>query len=213
MNKTSSEAANDAGQTAACWSCKGPVPSGKLFCPTCNAIQPPGQLNPFERFDLPQRFAIDIDALELQFFDLQRNLHPDKFATAGSRALALSQQQAAAINEAHEALRDPVRRAGVLLGLAGWEVPGTDTHTINDPELLMEAMEMRETLEEADTPKALMPLIEQTRKQSRSCERDLADAFVAENYGAATRLMLRLRYLLKMNEEIRARRAELARRS
>ena len=212
MNETAPKAAQAPGSAIACWSCKGPVPPAGLFCPVCDAVQPPGQLDPFERFDIPRRFDVDTDALEGRFFDLQRRLHPDRFAAAGTRALGLSQQQAAALNDAHEALRDPVRRAGVLLGLAGREVPGTDTHTVHDPDLLMEAMEMREALQDADSTAALRPLIEQTREQARGCEQDLAAAFDGENYEDAARLMLRLRYLLKLNEEIRARRAELTRR-
>ena len=212
MNETAPGTAHQADNTVICWSCKGPVCGRDVFCPVCGAIQPPGQVSPFERFGLSQRFDVDTDALEARFFDLQRRLHPDRFALSGARSLALSQQQAAALNDAYEALRDPVRRAGVLLGLAGREVPGTDTHTIHDPELLMEAMEMREALQEADSTPALMPLIDQTRKHARSCEQDLAAAFEDKNYEAAARLMLRLRYLLKLNEEIRARRTELARR-
>ena len=51
-----------------------------------------------------------------------------------------------------------------------------------------------------------MALIDQTRTQAQACETDLAAAFEVKNYDEASRLMLRLRYLLKLHEEIQARR-------
>jgi molecular chaperone HscB len=162
---------------------------------------------------LTPRFDIDLSVLEQQFFDLQRRLHPDVYAKEGGTSLALSQQQAASLNDAYEVLTNPTARAAALLTAKGRDVPGQDTHTVHDPALLMEAMEMREALSEAESVDAIKPLIKQTRAQAASCEADLGAAFGREDFEAATSLMLRLRYLLKMNDEIRSRRAKLARRA
>ena len=105
--------------TGACWSCKGPVESGLLCCPTCEAIQPPGQADHFARFGQSHAFDVDEAALEAVYFELQRKLHPDRFATKSPKEKALSQSQAIAVNEAYETLRAPLRRAAYLLTVKG----------------------------------------------------------------------------------------------
>lgn len=53
----------------------------------------------FTLFGLPARYQLDTRALSLRFQDLQRQYHPDKFAS-GSRAEQLAAvQQSATINQ------------------------------------------------------------------------------------------------------------------
>jgi len=42
-----------------CWSCKGPVAGQALFCHTCGAIQPPGQLDRFRRLVAARQEIVD----------------------------------------------------------------------------------------------------------------------------------------------------------
>lgn len=193
-----------------CWSCKGPVAAAALFCDTCGAIQPPGQLDHFDRFEIPHDFKVDIDAIEGRYLEQQQALHPDRFATKSAREQALSQQQAATLNDAFETLKNPVRRAEYMLRLAGVEPEGGEGHTVNDPELLMEAMEMREALSEAEDRAAIDAMIRDVRKTARACENDVADALGAGDYDAARKLTTRLKYLVKMTQEARSKKARLA---
>ncbi|HBU97679.1 MAG TPA: Fe-S protein assembly co-chaperone HscB [Thalassospira lucentensis] len=193
-----------------CWSCKGPVEASALFCDTCNAIQAPGQLDHFKRFGLERSFVVDIDAVEATYLKQQQKLHPDRFASKSPREQALSSQQAASLNEAFETLKNPVARAHYMLRLAGVEPEGGGGHTVNDPELLMEAMEMREALDDADNRMTVDAMIKDTRKQARACENDLADAFAKDAFDTAKKLTTRLRYLMKMTEEARAKKSRLA---
>ena len=193
-----------------CWSCKGPVEASALFCDTCNAIQAPGQLDHFKRFGLERSFVVDIDAVEAAYLKQQQKLHPDRFASKSGREQALSSQQAASLNEAFETLKNPVARAHYMLRLAGVEPEGGGGHTVNDPELLMEAMEMREALDDADNRMTVDAMIKDTRKQARACENDLADAFAKDAFDTAKKLTTRLRYLMKMTEEARAKKSRLA---
>lgn len=189
-----------------CWSCKGPVAAAEAICPTCGAVLPPGASDPFARLGLARRFDIDAKALERRYFDLQRRLHPDRFATRGPRERAMSQQQAAAINDAYETLKDPLRRAGCLLRLAGREAPTESEGTIADPELLMEAMEMREALDAAHSFEETSRLAAEADAIRADCQSDLAGAFAAGELDRAAGLVMRLRYLERLADEARRRR-------
>ena len=97
-----------------CWSCKGPVDGEAFFCPICETVQPPGQIDHFSRLGIECSFDVDGDALDQCYFGLQQRLHPDRFATRTSSERLLSQQQATSLNEAYETLKDPLRRAAFL---------------------------------------------------------------------------------------------------
>ena len=128
----------------ACWSCKGPVARVNPLCETCGAVQPPGQLNHFLRLGLAASFDIDVAALDQLYFNLQRRLHPDRFVTRSPKEKAISQLQATAINDAYETLKEPLRRADYLVHLRGMAVLPEGCNLINDQELLIESMELRE---------------------------------------------------------------------
>lgn len=194
-----------------CWSCKGPVASRALFCSVCGAVQGPGAVDHFSRLGLTPTFDIDLNDLETNYFQFQRRLHPDRFAAKSAKERALSQRQATALNEAYETLKDPLKRAAYLLNLLGRDVDLTACGTINDHELLMEQMEKREAIAEADTLDAI------TRLSANADSDVLADvchvsaAFNAGNLDEASRLTIRLKYLTKLAEEARARKARIAR--
>ena len=97
-----------------------------------------------------------------------------------------------------------------MLRLAGIEPEGGEGHTVNDPELLMEAMEMREALHDAEDKGTIDAMIKDTRKQARDCEKDLGDAIDGNAFDTAKKLTTRLRYLMKMTEEARAKKSRLA---
>ncbi len=191
----------------ACWSCSGPVPVDGLFCGTCRAVQPPGRTDHFARLGLPRLFALDTKALARRYFELQRQLHPDRFATRGAREKAISQSQAVTLNEAYEALRTPLGRAEYLLLLAG--MPPADERSIRDPELLMEQMERREVLAGARDAAGVETCIGAAVADAMAIESELADAFASGDLQAARRGTLRLRYLQRLIDEARARHARL----
>lgn len=193
---------------SACWSCKGPVASGLPFCATCEAVQPPGQVDHFARLGVDRRFTVDDDQLGKRYLALQRRLHPDRFVTRSARERALSMQQATSLNEAYESLRSPLRRAEYLLSLAGGERDGAVSES--DPEVLVEAMEDREALAEADTADAVGAIQGDVAGRRETVLAALAGAFDNHRLGEARRLATRLAYLDKLVGEARARRAVLA---
>jgi molecular chaperone HscB len=191
----------------ACWSCGGPTPAGSLFCVTCQAVQPPGAVDHFRRLGLERSFAVDRAGLERRYFDLQRRLHPDRFATRTAREKALSQAQAVGLNEAYETLADPLKRAAYLLHLAGVDVLSEGCNQIADPVILMEAMEMREALADARSDAQLELFAANVAADIEECVGDLAIAFGKNDLDEAAKLTTRLRYLRKLIDDSRARRS------
>lgn len=195
----------------ACWSCHGPVPIEEVFCPTCQAIQSPGTCTHFQRLGITPGFAVDERALQRRYFDWQRQLHPDRFATRTSRERALSQQQATAINEAYETLKDPLSRAEYLLrqGADGAVVSPEGCILVNDQELLTEQLEMREALADAESADAVRALTRRANTDIEQCIAALAEAFAAGDRGRAAKFATRLKYLRKLADDCRIRRLQI----
>jgi molecular chaperone HscB len=207
-NSADNSSAARAGLTS-CWSCKGPVAAQVLFCHTCGAIQPPGQLDHFRRLGLEPHFDVDLDLVEKRYLGFQRAIHPDRFATRPARERAFAESQAVALNEAHETLKDPLRRAAYLLALKGVDASVSKDETVRDPELLMEAMEAREALMEATSIEKVEKLQAKAGADAIAILSELSRAFASDDFGAANRLATRLKYLRKYLEETRTRRIAL----
>ena len=193
----------------ACWSCKGPVRAADLFCDTCKAVQPPRAVDHFTRLGLAETFDLDVDALDRTYFDLQRRLHPDRFATKSPKERALSQQQATALNDAYEILKSPLKRADYLVHLKGVEVIPEGCSLVQDQSILIEAMEMRERLAAADTLKAISAIARDTKAEMADVVEGLSLAFMGGDIEGACQLTTRLKYLDKMMGEVRQVRARL----
>jgi molecular chaperone HscB len=191
-----------------CWSCLA-AGADALFCAACGVVQPPGQVDHFARLGLPRGFALDEAELDRRYFGLQRQLHPDRFVRRPPRERAISQSQAASLNEAYEALRDPLSRAVYLLRLQGIDLEPPSGQTISDPDLLMEAMEMREALAEADDAAAVAAVAERVEAERCAALATLAKTFADGARDAARKATLRLKYLVKLDDDIRARRAAM----
>ena len=102
----------------------------------------------FARLGLPAALELEPASLDRAYFALQRQWHPDRFVARPPDERARASSEAAALNDAYRTLKDPLSRAVYLAELRGVELPG-DGKTIDDPDLLMEAMEAREALHEA----------------------------------------------------------------
>ena len=80
---------------------------------------------------------------------LQRDHHPDKHAAKDDAERLLAVRIASFINEAHQTLSVPLKRAEYCLQLKGVSTD-TETDAKMDPAFLMEQMEWREALEDVD---------------------------------------------------------------
>ena len=163
----------------------------------------------FARLGLPAALELEPAELDKAYFALQRRWHPDRFVARPPEERARASAEAAALNDAYRTLKDPLDRAVYLAALKGIELPG-DGRTIDDPELLMEAMEAREALHEAATAPAVDSLAGRMNGQMSEALEGLANLFQANDSAAIRKALLRLRYLDKFAEEARSKRARLA---
>jgi molecular chaperone HscB len=162
----------------------------------------------FARLGLPAALDLEPASLDRAYFALQRQWHPDRFANRSPDERARASVEAAALNDAYRTLKDPLSRAVYLAELKGVTLPG-DGRTIDDPELLMEAMEARERLSEVATIDELEKLQVEAGAKAIDLLSQLSKAFAADDLDAANKAATRMKYWRKFLEESRARRAAL----
>ena len=161
----------------------------------------------FELFGVDPAYALETDALERSYREIQSRVHPDRFAHAGDAERRASLQWTTRVNEAYRTLKDPVQRAKHLLELHGVDV-AFETNTAMPPEFLMQQMELREALEQAvekKDPSRLDSLRRELRGSRSSLEQKIAEAIDArKDYAGAAGLVRKLQFLDKLDSEIDA---------
>ena len=192
-----------------CWSCRGPMGAGKPFCETCKAVQPPAAVDHFTRLGLEVGYDVDIAALDQLYFDLQRQLHPDRFATKTPQERAYSQGQATALNDAYETLKDPLMRADYMVHIRGVDVTPDGCNLVNDPSILMEAMEVREKLASATAPHDVDAIAAEAHSEIADVVAAISLAFKGDDIEGACQLTTRLKYLTKLLGDVRQRQRQL----
>ena len=162
----------------------------------------------FERFGIPRSFDMDLGVLDSRYRELQRTVHPDRFASAGEAERRLSMQQTSAINEGYQTLKDPLRRGRHLLELSGYNL-GDEPHTTRDTAFLMEQMELRELLGEvrgnSDPFAALENIMDRIAEDIVTLQSQLRENFerasVADLEAAASALM-KMQFYRRLQEEV-----------
>ncbi|MDC5823087.1 co-chaperone HscB [Vibrio europaeus] len=162
-------------------------------------------MNYFELFGLPSQFNLDGSLLSSQFRELQKQFHPDKFATASERDRLMAVQKAAEINDAYQVLKNPISRAEYILSENGVEIRG-EQQTMQDPMFLMEQMELREELEDisssSDAEDALFDfegkVSKMFKQQLTATEQDLNQT----DWQQAADRVRKLKFIAKLQNEI-----------
>ncbi|WP_180683353.1 Fe-S protein assembly co-chaperone HscB [Tepidicella baoligensis] len=133
------------------------------------------QADDFTLFGLPPRFRLDRAVLDERWKQLQRRVHPDRFAHQGAAAQRVAMQWSVRINEAYARLKDPLKRAAYWCELQGVPVNAED-NTAMPAAFLMQQMEWREALDEANDEATLERLLAETRQARDACLSELAKA-------------------------------------
>ena len=159
----------------------------------------------FELFGLPQAFALDTERLDRAYREIQSQVHPDRFAHAGDAERRASLQWTTRVNEAYQALKNPVMRAKHLLELQGVDV-AFETNTQMPSDFLLEQLETREALDRATKRKdaaALDDLKNNLDRQKKLLEQEIGDAIDAKkDYAGAADLVRKLMFLDKVDADI-----------
>jgi molecular chaperone HscB len=104
--------------------------------------------NYFEIFNLPAKFDVDLVALQKNYREIQKKIHPDKFTTSTENEKIQSMIKSTEINDAYKTLKLPIKRASYLTSLHA-----SDKKIILPPEFLMQQMEWEEYFESIQTKK------------------------------------------------------------
>ena len=101
--------------------------------------------NFFTLLKLPEAFVIDLERLDQNYQGIQKEIHPDRFASFDDETKSESIRKTAQVNDAYQTLKSPIRRAEYLLQLHGVNIHD-EKYTAVPQDFLMQQMEWRELL-------------------------------------------------------------------
>ena len=143
--------------------------------------------------------------MDVRWKDLQREVHPDKFAAQGAAAQRVAMQWSVRINEAYQRLKDPLKRAAYLCEINAVPV-NAENNTAMAPAFLMQQMEWREALDDARSVANLDDIDRQVtagmREALLKCEQ-LLD--VQHDYPAAVQQVRALMFIDRFARDVQAR--------
>ncbi|MFW1678459.1 Fe-S protein assembly co-chaperone HscB [Pontibacter sp. JAM-7] len=161
--------------------------------------------NYFEFIGLPVAYQLDLIRLSDQARELQKTLHPDRFAHLSDQEQRRAVQYMAYLNEGVSTLKSPLRRAQYLLSLADIDTHNESSTPI-DPMFLMQQMELREQLEsvmDANDPLAeLEALSEAVEDQLKLLRQSFAQQYEAPDLDTATVTVRKMQFIEKLATEI-----------
>jgi molecular chaperone HscB len=159
----------------------------------------------FELFGVPAQFAQDRVQLDARWKDLQREAHPDKFASQGTAAQRVAMQWSVRINEAYQRLKDPMRRAAYLCELGGASIQA-ENNTAMPAVFLMQQMEWREAMDDATDVAALEALYDDVQQAHKTALQQCAQFIdTAHDLPAAAQQVRGLMFIEKFLRDIEAR--------
>ena len=159
----------------------------------------------FELFGLPEQFAQDNAAIDAHWKELQREVHPDKFAVQGASAQRVAMQWSVRVNEAYQRLRDPLRRAAYLCERRGAPI-NAETNTAMSSDFLLEQMAWREALDDASSEGDLDGLVTQLTAARSNTLAQIATLLDATGDAPAAACQVRaLMFIERFADDIEAR--------
>ncbi|MDH5518128.1 MAG: Fe-S protein assembly co-chaperone HscB [Gammaproteobacteria bacterium] len=161
--------------------------------------------NYFEIFELPVGFELDLAQLSAVYRELQKEIHPDRFVSAGDQQSRLAVQMASLVNQAYDTLKSPVSRAHYLLKLGGLDIDHEQDTTM-DPMFLMEQIELREEIEslrlQSDALAETDRLLSRVKGLMAAVMNDFAQAYQQQLFDKAHELSRKMQFLNKNIQEL-----------
>jgi molecular chaperone HscB len=159
----------------------------------------------FELFGLPRRFAQDRAAIDARWRELQAQVHPDRFAAEGAAAQRVAIQWAVRVNEAYQRLKDPLRRAALICELEGQPIDAA-SNTAMPRAFLVEQLEWREALDDAQGDAALQALAERVAAARRAALERIGRALDEQrDAGSAAEQVRSLMFIERFAADVEAR--------
>ncbi|CAH8312709.1 unnamed protein product [Eruca vesicaria subsp. sativa] len=185
-----------------CWNCGfSSEKAAFLFCDSCRSIQPiDDSIDYFQIFGLERKYELDGGSLEGKYKDWQKKLHPDLVHNKSQKERDYAADQSAKVTEAYRTLTKRLSRAMYIMKLNGKHV--NEEETITDPTLLMEIMELRESIAEANDSKELDQIRSQVQEKLKQWSDSFVEAFESHRFDEAVKCIQRMTYYERACEEI-----------
>jgi molecular chaperone HscB len=160
----------------------------------------------YELFGIPRGLDLSLDELQKRYYDLSRQLHPDRFMQKPEAERLRALDMSSALNDAYRTLKDPVKRAQYLLTLEGFDI-GEQRSKDVPPELLEEVFELNMALEEMrGGDDSARPQLEQADKNFAgmlaASDRELATLFAAYDAARSRDVLTQVRNVLNRRKYI-----------
>ena len=163
----------------------------------------------FELFGLPERFGQDRGDIDERWKQLQREAHPDRFASQGAAAQRVAMQWSVRINEGYRRLKDPLQRAVYLCELRGAPIDA-ERNTAMPAEFLVEQMEWREALDDASSEAALAAIEAKLQAARASMLERIGELLdVRGDAKAASEQVRALMFIERFGDDVHARQDQL----
>lgn len=191
--------------TSVCWNCQANLTNdpGHLYCTNCQALKSP-PTEPIDHFALmgmDKSFKVDLRKLSERYKELQRQLHPDRFANKSEEERNLSDTWSPMVNEAYTTLLKPVKRANYLLELAGNPLEEGDIHL--DANFLAEVMELNEEIADAETHADVAGLVDHVRQVLQRYYNHVEKVFAAGDVAAAKLIVAKMQYYNNIKDKLK----------
>lgn len=111
--------------------------------------------NFFNLLNIPQAFVVDLNKLDQHYQAIQKEIHPDRFASLSEAEKITSVKKTALVNDAYQTVKHPIRRAEYLLHLHGINISDEKLSAVPQ-DFLLEQMEWREDLESHRSDKVML---------------------------------------------------------
>jgi molecular chaperone HscB len=155
---------------------------------------------------IPRGLNLSVDDVQVRYYELSRQLHPDRFMQKPEAERARALDMSSALNDAYRTLKDPVKRAQYLLSLEGFDI-GEQRSKDVPPELLEEVFELNMALEEMrGGDDSARPQLEQAEKNFAgmlaASDQELAGLFSQYDAGPSRGVLGEIRNVLNRRKYI-----------
>ncbi len=161
------------------------------------------RINFFTLLQLPETFVIDLKKLDQHYQSIQKEIHPDRFASLADEEKIASIKKTAEVNDAYQTLKSPIRRAEYLLHLYDINIHD-EKYTVVPQDFLMQQMEWREELEaHKQNKEALEKLANDIEKNKNEIMSQLPKCFENKsNLHDAIKVTRELNFIEKIEQHI-----------
>lgn len=169
------------------------------------------KLNFFELFNIEPVFAINLEQIQNNMRELQKQYHPDKYSSQATEIANQSLMLSSYINEAYSILSSPLLRALYLLKLRGIEIDLVHETRFNH-EFLLEQIEVREAIDEAKDNQdfdQLLTIENQLQFKEQNLVQQINELFISNKLDLIVEPIKQLSFYVKLQQLVATSIAEI----